>query len=257
MSTVHHYYNVMRVNDEHTTVLPGDYFNFEVKVRFHSADTFPAGLQHHFSPASIPAQDFFQEGPTFLHTVLSLSPFTIECVDEIAEGVLSNVQSLFRVDSLSSFISLEPQESQHRVIPLTVTVIILNVVERAASEEFTQRSRRSQRVSLRRSERLGTRRSERLSARASQRQSSRLNQRQSSEVNYGSDDEILINRFLKKCTVIRECEDCCICLEEMNVNAECYKLSCQHIFHLPCILTWLKTSHVCPLCRHSLPTGEN
>ncbi|XP_022633755.1 RING-H2 finger protein ATL51-like [Vigna radiata var. radiata] len=182
MSTVHHYYNVMRVNDEHTRVLPGDYFNFEVKVRFHSEDTFPAGLQHHFSPASIPAQNFFQE-------------------------------------------------------------------ERAASEEFTQRSRRSQRVSLRRSERL--------SSRASGRQSSRLNQRQSSEVNHGCDDEILINRFLKKCTVIRECEDCCICLEEMNVNAECYTLSCQHVFHLPCILTWLKTSHVCPLCRHYLPTGEN
>ncbi|QCD86819.1 E3 ubiquitin-protein ligase [Vigna unguiculata] len=255
MSTVHHYYSVMRVNDEHTTVLPGDYFNFDVKVRFHSANTFPAGLQHHLSPAAIPAQDFFQHGPTFLHTMFSLSPFSLfGCTEQIIEGVLSDVQGLFRVENLSSFISLEPQESQNRIIPLTITVIILKFEDRAIIEEGRQRYIRSQRVSSRRSERLATRRSERL--RASQRQSSRQNQRQSSEVEYDSDDEVMINSFLKKCTVMRGREDCCICLEELSVNPECYTLPCQHAFHLPCILTWLKNSQACPLCRHSLRTAE-
>ncbi|ESW18158.1 hypothetical protein PHAVU_006G017800 [Phaseolus vulgaris] len=286
-STLHHYYSVTRVNEEDTTVVPGNSFNFEIKVMYHSADTFPDGLQHQLLPASILSQDFFQEGSIFLQTVLTLSPFAVGCPEEIAEGIVSNVQAMFSVNSASEFLALESsQESPQRVIPLTVAIIILNYGDQAASEEYMETSRRNQRVIYRRSPRLSararqqqssrmtqqssrvtqqssrmTQQSSRMtqqSSRVSQRPSSRVNQRQNSAVTHTSEEEAIINTFLKKCTVIRGREDCCICLEALSNNAECYTMPCEHAFHLPCILTWLKTSHMCPLCRFSVSTaGEN
>ena len=265
-STLHHYYSVTRVNEEDTTVVPGNSFNFEIKVMYHSADTFPDGLQHQLLPASILSQDFFQEGSIFLQTVLTLSPFAVGCPEEIAEGIVSNVQAMFSVNSASEFLALESsQESPQRVIPLTVAIIILNYGDQAASEEYMETSRRNQRVIYRRSPRLSARarqqqssRVTQQSSRVSQRPSSRVNQRQNSAVTHTSEEEAIINTFLKKCTVIRGREDCCICLEALSNNAECYTMPCEHAFHLPCILTWLKTSHMCPLCRFSVSTaGEN
>ncbi|KAK7333795.1 hypothetical protein VNO80_30574 [Phaseolus coccineus] len=280
MSTLHHYYSVTRVNEEDTTVVPGNSFNFEIKVMYHSADTFPDGLQHQLLPASILSQDFFLEGSIFLQTVLTLSPFAVGCPEEIAEGIVSNVQAMFSVNSASDFLSLQSsQESTERVIPLTVAIIIWNYGDQAASEEYMETSRRNQRVIYRRSPRLSARARQQQSPRVSQqshrvsqqssrvsqqssrvslRTSSRVNQRQNSVVIHTSEEEAIINTFLKKCTVIRGREDCCICLEALSNNAECYTMPCEHAFHLACILTWLKTSHMCPLCRFSLPTaGEN
>ncbi|PRQ17383.1 putative transcription factor C2H2 family [Rosa chinensis] len=34
------------------------------------------------------------------------------------------------------------------------------------------------------------------------------------------------------------------------------RLPCLHIYHDTCIVQWLKISHLCPLCRHALPTVE-
>ncbi|XP_020222447.1 E3 ubiquitin-protein ligase DMA2-like [Cajanus cajan] len=66
-----------------------------------------------------------------------------------------------------------------------------------------------------------------------------------------------IQTLLKKSTVVMGSEGCPICLEELDVNAECCTMPCHHVFHLQCIVTWLKTSHVCPLCRYPLPTLKN
>ncbi|RZB42371.1 E3 ubiquitin-protein ligase RNF181 [Glycine soja] len=66
-----------------------------------------------------------------------------------------------------------------------------------------------------------------------------------------------IQSSLKKCMVTTQSESCCpICLEELNINAESYTMPCHHLFHLKCIVSWLQTSHVCPLCRYPLPTQK-
>ncbi|QCD86810.1 integrator complex subunit 11 [Vigna unguiculata] len=65
-----------------------------------------------------------------------------------------------------------------------------------------------------------------------------------------------VQTSLQKCRVVTENECCSICLEEMNVNDECHKMPCNHAFHHTCILTWLRTSHVCPLCRFPLQTNK-
>ncbi|KAK9684602.1 hypothetical protein RND81_10G220100 [Saponaria officinalis] len=52
--------------------------------------------------------------------------------------------------------------------------------------------------------------------------------------------------------------DCVVCLEGLMMKKKeddvVVKLPCQHEFHEECIVTWLRNSHVCPLCRFELPT---
>ncbi|CAN0911729.1 E3 ubiquitin-protein ligase RDUF1 [Linum grandiflorum] len=49
-------------------------------------------------------------------------------------------------------------------------------------------------------------------------------------------------------------EDCCtICLEEMGSGeVKAIKLDCKHIFHESCLVSWLRTSNCCPLCRFQI-----
>lgn len=66
---------------------------------------------------------------------------------------------------------------------------------------------------------------------------------------------------LKKSKVTKHnYESCTICMEEFNINGdgdgtvEVLVMPCGHEFHQQCIVQWLQTSHVCPLCRYCLPT---
>ncbi|ESW18159.1 hypothetical protein PHAVU_006G017900 [Phaseolus vulgaris] len=212
-----YYYNVLRLDNQDTTIVSGDTFNFHIKIEYHSVDTDTEGLQNLFSSLSISSNDFFREGQTFLQSLLSGLSFSIESIDEITEGVVSSVQELFEVGSIDDYL---PLESQHQVIPLFVTIIILDFGFHAAGEDAS--GEESWEVY-------------------------RMNQ----------SNETITKTFLKKCTVVEGSDDCCICLEELNINCECYTMPCHHEFHLHCILTWLKTSRVCPLCRYSLPTLDN
>ncbi|CAN0916668.1 E3 ubiquitin-protein ligase RING1-like [Linum grandiflorum] len=50
-------------------------------------------------------------------------------------------------------------------------------------------------------------------------------------------------------------DDCCsICLEEMDSGeGEAIRLDCRHVFHEGCLVSWLRTSNCCPLCRFRIP----
>lgn len=43
---------------------------------------------------------------------------------------------------------------------------------------------------------------------------------------------------------------CIICREEMNTDAK--KLPCEHLFHFPCLRSWLERQQTCPICRRSV-----
>ncbi|PON85065.1 43kDa postsynaptic protein [Trema orientale] len=55
---------------------------------------------------------------------------------------------------------------------------------------------------------------------------------------------------------------CSICLEEFSFDhnigddraQKLAKMPCSHVYHKNCIEEWLKTSHMCPLCRYAMPT---
>lgn len=53
-----------------------------------------------------------------------------------------------------------------------------------------------------------------------------------------------------------ECEniECSICLDVLKKEGEeCVTTyECNHIFHLNCLNSWVRTSPSCPLCRHEL-----
>ncbi|KAA8519665.1 hypothetical protein F0562_013890 [Nyssa sinensis] len=46
---------------------------------------------------------------------------------------------------------------------------------------------------------------------------------------------------------------CAICLEKFSVGLEIIRMPCSHIYHGDCIVQWLETSHLCPLCRFPMP----
>ncbi|XP_022759664.1 E3 ubiquitin-protein ligase SIS3-like [Durio zibethinus] len=53
-------------------------------------------------------------------------------------------------------------------------------------------------------------------------------------------------------------EICVICLEELSLQAmDLTSMPCAHLFHGNCIVKWLNTSHLCPLCRFPMPTCAN
>ncbi|CAN0916670.1 E3 ubiquitin-protein ligase synoviolin B [Linum grandiflorum] len=48
-----------------------------------------------------------------------------------------------------------------------------------------------------------------------------------------------------------EHDDCCaICLEEMDSGeGKVIRLDCRHLFHEICLVSWIRRSNCCPLCR--------
>ncbi|XWS46541.1 hypothetical protein CRYUN_Cryun14cG0076600 [Craigia yunnanensis] len=55
------------------------------------------------------------------------------------------------------------------------------------------------------------------------------------------------------------CERCVICLEELSLHEamDLTSIPCSHLFHENCIVKWLNTSHLCPLCRFPMPINAN
>ncbi|OWM77150.1 E3 ubiquitin-protein ligase RING1-like [Punica granatum] len=71
--------------------------------------------------------------------------------------------------------------------------------------------------------------------------------------------EAVIKRLNEKTFVAEEATDigtCSICLEDLSSSSEqirrLVKMPCEHIFHVSCIVPWLKTKRTCPLCRREL-----
>lgn len=50
---------------------------------------------------------------------------------------------------------------------------------------------------------------------------------------------------------------CMVCLEELWMKSEISRMPCSHLYHRDCIVKWLETSHMCPLCRFEMPTALN
>lgn len=53
-----------------------------------------------------------------------------------------------------------------------------------------------------------------------------------------------------------EKKNCLICLEDFKNGDKATVLPCIHLFHTPCIQSWLKTQNCCPICKYKL-TADN
>ncbi|KAK4567175.1 hypothetical protein RGQ29_003128 [Quercus rubra] len=62
---------------------------------------------------------------------------------------------------------------------------------------------------------------------------------------------------LKKVKIDGSCtssDPCSICLNDFCDGSEVMVMPCLHLYHKDCIVRWLETSHLCPLCRYPMPT---
>ena len=44
-------------------------------------------------------------------------------------------------------------------------------------------------------------------------------------------------------------EECCICINTMDINQTATLLKCGHVYHSHCIYSWFLKKQVCPLCE--------
>nr|XP_011465642.1 PREDICTED: E3 ubiquitin-protein ligase RING1-like [Fragaria vesca subsp. vesca] len=57
---------------------------------------------------------------------------------------------------------------------------------------------------------------------------------------------------LDEATITRT-PSCVICLKDLDRQHMITRLPCSHAYHADCVITWLETSHYCPVCRYSMP----
>jgi hypothetical protein len=50
---------------------------------------------------------------------------------------------------------------------------------------------------------------------------------------------------------------CVICQIVFDPEMEVTKMPCRHVYHKECIVQWLRTSHMCPVCRYPMPTSTS
>ncbi|PON90729.1 43kDa postsynaptic protein [Trema orientale] len=54
--------------------------------------------------------------------------------------------------------------------------------------------------------------------------------------------------------------DCCmVCLDKLSSRSQkvLLRMPCSHLYHKNCIVRWLETNHVCPVCRYAMPTDPS
>ncbi|KAG4115995.1 hypothetical protein ERO13_D12G142200v2 [Gossypium hirsutum] len=66
-------------------------------------------------------------------------------------------------------------------------------------------------------------------------------------------DHIPLKKRRKLAKGLSSRKECVVCLEEFLDGDEVASLPCGHVYHYGCIVKWLETSHLCPLCRYHMP----
>ncbi|XP_061364671.1 RING-H2 finger protein ATL29-like [Gastrolobium bilobum] len=160
-------------------------------------------------------------GPLENSRGLAIINFTSECLGEISQRIIPQVQQLYDYDP--GFI--KPPGSEY-LFPLFLEIVIdvpsdeeNQVMERAVIEDSLQHFR--------------------------------MNPASKNAIN-----------SLKKFKIMKQNEHFTICMEEFDVSGDndddvtASAMPCNHVFHQQCIVKWLQTSHVCPLCRYSMATAN-
>ncbi|KAK9925272.1 hypothetical protein M0R45_033601 [Rubus argutus] len=76
----------------------------------------------------------------------------------------------------------------------------------------------------------------------------------------GINDRVTWESFeTRRLRTVKHNSSCAICMVDFargGVDQLITPLPCTHYYHLDCIIPWLKTSHVCPMCRYPMPRVE-
>ncbi|KAJ1387005.1 Zinc finger, RING-type [Sesbania bispinosa] len=175
-------------------------------------------------------KDFFEDNDDLLRFLVSddspLIPYvTYEELDELTQRIISQVQQLFDINGEDLSESAKPTDVEPRIFSLAVEIIIdvgsdeENNLENdlAVIEESIQ---------------------------SVQMIPASMNAVQS----------------LKIYTLPYRCNICMEKFYDHDTDEDEVVISpmpCDHVFHHSCIVHWLQTNHVCPLCRYPMPITDN
>ncbi|XP_050875616.1 probable E3 ubiquitin-protein ligase ZFP1 [Lathyrus oleraceus] len=205
-----------------------DFFNFQVTAYLRDFSSPPMTVSVMFRTSiRINCNEFFLHDQSFLWLYLQgfSSPyFNSENLSEMTLNLIPKVKRLFFPFDIHE---LAAPVSNHIIqeIPLFLTII---VEERRTAEEMMMI-----------------------------REPAVIEESMQSEKRIPASNDAILS--LKAYSLPR---NCCICMEKFHDELEeggdsddvrISTMACGHIFHYNCIVKWLQTSHVCPLCRYAMP----
>ncbi|KAK7311546.1 hypothetical protein RJT34_09763 [Clitoria ternatea] len=201
----------------------GDYFNVKVNITYESTGASIETPIHTISfQASmfLPVQEFLENGVTYIRGLIREQ--TVQ--DELTSTMMPRVIACSQLEVQNS-----PPDSHYvspnlRVFNLVLDILIQTIYEDDEYDDGTD-----------------TILSESIS-----------------EVRMIPASKNAIARLRK--VKLQECatlKDCAICLTEFDQDTEVLQMPCKHVYHEECLVQWLQTSHVCPLCRYPLSTLED
>lgn len=101
-------------------------------------------------------------------------------------------------------------------------------------------------------------RADRNEALRRQRRERRRNGRRCKRARLAASDEAILGLPEARAGDSEAAEDCAVCLQDFGAEEDTLRaMPCSHAFHQDCIFSWLRVNHVCPLCRHALPTHKD
>jgi len=56
--------------------------------------------------------------------------------------------------------------------------------------------------------------------------------------------------------LLQQQQECFICQENFEIGEKINVLPCSHLYHVNCVMTWLKEHNTCPVCRYELETDD-
>ncbi|XP_061357257.1 uncharacterized protein LOC133301624 [Gastrolobium bilobum] len=198
-----------------------DRFKFRINAFFRLFDSISNALMNTtmLHPCQeIACQTFFQEGQDFLWSHLSHPNIPFRMLDMIIPRIMSRVQQLLDLNLAFAI----TWDSGYRVFPLEVSFIV-DYEEYVVINTIMEESAEDFRM-------------------------------------IPASNNVI--HSLKKFKVTKQDEYCTICMEEFDVSddnegKEVSAMPCDHVFHQQCIVQWLQTSHMCPLCRYPMPIANN
>ena len=208
---------------------PSDWFKpfISVDYQFLSASSLrnlSQQVHRHLLPPTIRCQSFFgQEGEDYLRSHLSHLPFfTSERIHGMVPGIRYEVKRKFDVDMSNNADTESSNKKPPREVPLFLRFDFEVMLDDHLDVEELVMDEESAR-------------------------------------------QVAMQRLLKKPNnAVKREQSCAICMEGFDVNGgdhggveDVLAMPCNHVFHRQCIVQWLKTSHVCPLCRSAMPTAND
>ncbi|KAK7319480.1 hypothetical protein RJT34_04201 [Clitoria ternatea] len=201
---------------EKSKLMPTDWFNIRIKITYRFADLIRVRYSLPSGP-TITCENFFsQEGQDHLRTQLSQDPHLVpEVLDSMIPYITYRVQRLFKSEGNPEVENPSPSRNPRGY---SLYLHIEFQVPEEDEDEVIEQSLQEVRMIPASNEAVNLLRT----------------------FNFNGQKD----------------EHCTICMEEFdsdNQVAEVSMMPCDHIFHQQCIMSWLQISHMCPLCRYSMP----